>query len=170
MDANVIAAVVSAIGGTATVAGTVFTTVRSGKDKVDRRADRTVAEATAEKIATEKRKIAEETSDLVIARVNAELSRVKGELTTAEEKLDEAERQAERYRAQLQAKNNEIDIQARTIRRLTRRAEVLEEWIENNCERFEELGIPSLPADVFGDRLHDPNIAEGQTDPHGLNG
>jgi phenylalanyl-tRNA synthetase alpha subunit len=170
MDTNVIAAVVSAIGGAATVGGTIFTTVRSGKDKKDRKADRTVAEATADKIAEEKRKIAEETSDLVIARVNAELARVKGELTEAEQKLETAEQQAEKYRIQLQAKNNEIDIQARTIRRLTRRAEVLEEWIERNCDRFEELGIQALPTDVFGDRLQSPSITEGQTDPYGVNG
>ena len=156
MDASIAAAIVSAIGGSATVGGTIFTTVRSGKDKRDRKAERDVTEATADKIAEEKRKIAEETTDLVISRINSDLDRVKNELADAEQKLALSEKRADRYREQLQGKNDEIDVQAAIIRRLTRRAEVLEEWIENNRERFMQLGIEALPEDIIGDRLRPP--------------
>ncbi len=39
--------------------------------------------------------------------------------------------------------------------RLTRRAETLEDWIENNRPQFERLGINGLPSDVREDRTHD---------------
>lgn len=164
MDSSVLAAAVSAAGGAMTVGGVIFSTVRSGKDKRDRAADRDVASATADKITEEKRKITEETTDMVIARVNADLERVKTELIEAKQDLERAENRTERYREQLQSKNNEIDAQAAIIRRLTRRAEALEEWIESNRERFRQLGIEAMPADVIGDRLRGRHVTTPEED------
>lgn len=138
------------------------------KDREEREADRREKNATADKLEAEKNEITQRASGLALSSVQSELTRV-------QTNLDKAYIDAERYRSQLAAKNEQIDEnertirsltrkaeelkeqneeQGQTIRRLTRRSETLEEWIENNCDRFHELGIEGLPRDDMADRNH----------------
>lgn len=163
MDASTSAAIVSLGGGVITVGGVVFSSVRSSKDKTARKADLTVAERTAQKIAAESELIAEQTRGLLLNDIRADLQRKKDELVEAQQKLtaakvelEIAQGKAEQLRELLAEKNAEIDAQNATIRRLTRRAETLEVWITTNNERFCELGIEPLPPDLIDDRRHTP--------------
>jgi len=159
MDASVTAAVVSAVGGSATVVATIFTTVRSGKDKKDRAADRTVAEATADKIDAEKEQIAEQTRGMLLKDIRDQLDRTKEQAENYRQEAEKYRNESRALRDALIEKNDRIDAQTRVIRRLTkraerltRRAEALEEWIDNNAARFRELGIDGLPVDLLEDR------------------
>lgn len=165
MDASVAAAIVSAGGGVTTLAGVMFQTVRSGKDKEHKKADRTVTERTAEKIEAEKEEITERTRatvrDDIRKELTAELERVRAELEATLKKLEDADARAEKYREALMEKNDQIYMQDLEIRRLSRRAWALEDWIEANQEQFQRLGIEGLPADILDDRRH----REARTDP-----
>lgn len=149
MDGSVVAAAISGFGAVVTVAGTLYAAIRSGKDKQDRRADRTVAEKTAEQIEAEKSDIVDQTRSRLLQDINKQLDQAKCE-------AEANRKEAERYRREAYALREELAEEktrsARVIRRLTRRAETLEEWIENNHQRFHELGIDGLPIDLLKDR------------------
>lgn len=166
MDSNLIAAAISGAGAVGTVLVSAFTLVRSGKDKKDRQADRTVAERTAEKLEAEHDQIVEQTRGMLLQDVREELRRAKEEAESYRKEAEDCRKEAEKYRNEVRAlrdalieKNDRIDAQTRVIRRLTskaerltRRAEALERWIEDNAQRFHELGIDGLPMDILEDR------------------
>lgn len=151
-DTNIIASVVTGVGALFTAVVGLATLIRSGKDKNDRNADRTVAQRTADKIEAEKNEIIQRTKLAAIQDIQDELADTKAKLIDARRELEEAYEKADRLREVLVEKNDQIDTQDRIIRKLTRRAEALEEWITNNAERFEQLGITPLPEDILLDR------------------
>jgi chromosome segregation ATPase len=178
LDAGTVGTYVTG-GGVILTAGFAYLSARiSKKDRDERAADRREKNATADKLEAEKNEITQRASGLALSSVQSELTRV----TT---NLEKSYVDSERLRSQLAAKNEQIDENDRTIRALTRKAEnlqeqneeqgltirrlirrseTLEEWIENNCQRFEELGINTLPRDEMGDRSHHdvPDQEEGE--------
>lgn len=159
---NIIATVVTGVGALFTAVVGLFTLIRSGKDKNDRTADRTVAQRTADKIEAEKNEIIQRTKLAAIQDIQDELADTKAKLIDARRELEEAYEKADRLREVLVEKNDQIDTQDRIIRRLTRRAEALEEWITSNADRFEQLGITPLPEDILLDRQHSSRKEEAQ--------
>jgi flagellar biosynthesis GTPase FlhF len=159
LDATVIAAGISGLGALITISGTTFATIRSGKDKQDRIADRTVQEKTAEKLDAEKDNIVDQTRSLLLSDIRVELERTKRQAEDARSAAEKYRNEARELRDSLVEKNERIDAQTRLIRRLsersemlTRRAEALEEWIDANRDRFAQLGIEPLPFDALHDR------------------
>jgi chromosome segregation ATPase len=163
LDSGTVAALISGSGALVTVLGATYSSVRSGKDKTDRAADRDVAEATADKLKAERDQITEQTRAQVLQELRTDLDRARKNLNDADAKLTAAHKEVEVLRQALSEKNEQIDRQNRMIGNLTRRAEVLESWIHDNQDKFNNIGIPCLPEDHGHDRDHsvESEVEEG---------
>jgi hypothetical protein len=77
LDSGTVAALISGSGALVTVLGATYSSVRSGKDKTDRAADRDVAEATADKLKAERDQITEQTRAQVLQELRTDLDRAR---------------------------------------------------------------------------------------------
>jgi hypothetical protein len=163
MDSGLVASIASGAGITITGLLATYTAVVTSRSKDERDADRQVRIA-------EKGDIIDETRSRLLKDIRAELKRAVDEAERnrvaaeryreeAERYRDEAERctqEAHRLRGELAAEKARSTMVIRDLtergERLTRRAEVLELWIEKNKSRFGELGIDPLPFDLLEDR------------------
>lgn len=163
MAADWTPAIVAGIGAAATIIVAVVSFLGSRKSSVERQEEIRKKQEETRNLERQSKKLDQEYDEVAdrarisaLAEVNAELGRVR-------QRLEDAYKDADRLREVLKEKNATIDAlygtieeQNRTIRRLTRRAETLEEWVNGNSDRFRELGIGELPDDILDDRRHSP--------------
>ena len=162
MSQEVFVIVFTGLCALATLAGTIFTAIRSGKDAKDRAADREVASATADRLEAEREEISERTRASIFKDVKEELKDAKGELAQAKLDLRAAWAEVDSQRALLAQKDqemrqllaqkdNEINQMREEMQRAMRRAAALEKWIDANAARLGTDGLPPDSYYQFGD-------------------
>jgi predicted nucleic acid-binding Zn-ribbon protein len=130
-NAGTIVSIVSGILALVSVAGGIFTAVRSGKDRRERDSDRLRVEAEREKLGAEQDKIKSEAAEIALRSLRSE--------------LDAAYKDIDRRREIMKKQDERIDEQDVVIRAANRRIAALEDWADDVKNFLDDAGIKGAP-------------------------
>lgn len=142
-NASTIIQVVSGLLALVSVAGGIYTAMRSSKDKRERETDRGRVEAERQKLGAEQDKIKNEAAEIALRSLRTELDAAYKDIDRRREIMKTQDERIDEQDKIIRDQNRRIGTLEDTLHEERKRMDRLEHWIRDYKHRFDELGIKS---------------------------